>query len=143
MIVFISCALPVIKPDDGTTPDIPVKTEQGRVEKKEPDQPIISRTRPKPPSGPNPRAVAAIPLIEQGRGFIKAGKPDDAIRVLERAVNLHSQNGEIYYHLAEAWLMKGNINQAGVYNRLARRYLRNKPTWLDQLQRQENEIESR
>ncbi len=140
---MVGCTLPVIAPDSGSTSDIPAKSDQDPDGKKEPRQPTISRNRPKPPSGQNPRAVAALSLIEQGRAFIAAEKPDAAIRVLERAVNLHSQNGEVYYHLAQAWLIKGNVKQAEVYNRLARRYLKNKPAWSGRLQRQKEEIQAR
>jgi hypothetical protein len=43
---------------------------------------------------------------------LRSNKPDEAVRTLERAVNLHPTNGGNYYYLAEAWLMKGNVRQA-------------------------------
>jgi predicted Zn-dependent protease len=80
--------------------------------------------------GLNPRALAALQLTEQGRMFLENKQPDDAIGILERALNLNPDNGRNYYYLAEAWLMKGNIGQAVQFNRLARIYLKNDNEWL-------------
>jgi len=60
-------------------------------------------------SGLSPRALAALQLTEQGRMFLENNQPDDAIGILERALNLNPDNGRNYYYLAEAWLMKWNI----------------------------------
>ena len=84
---------------------------------------------PTPKSQNSPRTVALLSLVDQGRAYLKQDRPDAAIRVLERAVNINPQRGESYYYLSEAWLMKENYSQALEYNRLAETYLGNDPQW--------------
>lgn len=72
--------------------------------------------------------------------MIDGNRPDDAIRVLERAVNLHPQLGENYFYLAEAWLQKGNPEQASEFNRLAAIYLDADPQWLQRIKNQKTRI---
>jgi tetratricopeptide (TPR) repeat protein len=81
-------------------------------------------------SGLSPRALAALQLTEQGRIFLENRQPDEAIGILERALNLNPDNGRNYYYIAEAWLMKGNIGQAAEFNRLAGIYLKDDNEWL-------------
>jgi tetratricopeptide (TPR) repeat protein len=70
-------------------------------------------------------------------------QPDDAIRVLEQAVNLNPTAGQNYYYLSEAWLMKRNPGQAREYNSLAASYLQNDPEWKGRVQEQRERIERR
>jgi Flp pilus assembly protein TadD len=88
----------------------------------------------------SPMALAALALSDQGQAHLRNGKPDEAIRVLERAINLHSQNGETYYYLAEAWLMKGNAAQAKEFNHLAAMYVKTDADWRRRVQSQEERI---
>jgi tetratricopeptide (TPR) repeat protein len=83
--------------------------------------------------GLSPRALAALQLTEQGRMFLENNQPDDAIGILERALNLNPNNGRNYYYLAEAWLMKWNIEQATEFNRLAEIYLKDDSEWLSRV----------
>ena len=92
--------------------------------------------------GLSPRALAALQLTEQGRMFLENNQPDDAIGILERALNLNPNNGRNYYYLAEAWLMKGNIAQAAEFNRLAEIYFKDDKLWLDRLMEQQERIKS-
>jgi len=92
---------------------------------------------------PAPRALASLRLTEQGRLLLEAGKPDEAIRVLERAISLHSTSGQNYYYLAEAWLLKGNITQARECNRLASLYLEEEPEWRARVMAQRDRIMKR
>lgn len=92
---------------------------------------------------PSPRALASLRLTEQGRLLLEAGKPDEAIRVLERAISLHSTSGQNYYYLAEAWLLKGNITQARECNRLASLYLEEEPEWRARVMAQRDRIMKR
>jgi hypothetical protein len=94
--------------------------------------------RPKPK--PTPQLIASLTLVDQARVLIDSNRPDDAIRLLERAVNLHPQNGQTYYYLAEAWLKKGDILQAGEFHRLAGVYLKYDGDWSSQLKLQEQKI---
>lgn len=92
------------------------------------------------PVKPSPRALASLQLTEQGRKFLESGDPDDAIRMLEQALNLDPVNGQNYYYLSEAWLMKGNISQAAEFNRLAAIYLEDDDKWLYQVIQQRERI---
>lgn len=82
-------------------------------------------------------------FTEQARLLIQQNKPDEALRVLERAVALYPTNGRNYYYLAEAWLMKGNIPQAREFNSLAALYLRDEPEWTIRVKVQQERIRKR
>lgn len=94
------------------------------------------------PQKPSPRAIAALQLTEQARLFLESDNPDDAIRILERAINLNPTNGQNYYYLSEAWLMKGDIAQATEFNRLAAIYLED-DEWMYRLMQQRELIKKR
>ena len=89
---------------------------------------------------PSPRALAALQLVDQGRMFLERGQPDDAIGILERALNLNPASGMNYYYLSEAWLMKGNMVQAAEFNRLAEIYFKNDSPWMDRVMEQRQRI---
>lgn len=89
----------------------------------------------------NPRVLAALQLTAQGRLFLKEDRPDDAIGVFEQAINLNPSNGLNYYYLSEAWLMKGDIDQAAEFNRLAEIYFNNDSEWLVNVIQQRERIE--
>jgi tetratricopeptide (TPR) repeat protein len=113
------------------------------VEKPPVREPLPPQTEKPPDPSVNkqsPMALAALALSDQGRAYLKNGKPDEAIRVLERAVNLHPQNGENYYYLAEAWLLKGNAIQAKEFNHLAAIYVKADPEWVLRVQSQRTRI---
>ena len=92
------------------------------------------------PVKPSPRAVASLRLIDQGRLFLESGNPDHAIRLYEQALNLDPANGQNYYYLSEAWIMKGNIAQAAEFNRLAAIYLEDDAKWMDRVMQQRERI---
>ena len=71
---------------------------------------------------------------------MEGGKPDDAITMLERAVNLNPTNGRNYFYLSEAWLLKGNNAQAEEFNHLAAIYLREDPVWMAKVRDQKERI---
>jgi tetratricopeptide (TPR) repeat protein len=79
--------------------------------------------------GLSPSALASLRLTEQGRMLLESGKPDDAISILERAINLNPTNGQNYYYLSEAWLFKGRFTQAEKFNGLAEIDLKEDPEW--------------
>ena len=93
------------------------------------------------PEEPSPRAVASLRLTERARGFIAMNQPDEAIRTLERSINLNPDNGINYYYLAEAWVLKRNRSQAAEFNRLAIIYLKELPEWRTRLAQQKQRIE--
>jgi hypothetical protein len=88
-----------------------------------------------------PRATASLRLTEQARLLIESKKPDDAISILEKAVNIDANNGQNYYLLAEAWLMKGNHKQAKEFNRIAGMYLNDDAGWAQKVQQQKERID--
>lgn len=112
------------------------------------------KTAPQPPAAvpvpepddrakaPAPRTLASLRLTEQARWLIETNKPDDAIRILEQAINLDPNNGRNYYFLAEAWLMKNNKAQAIEFNRLAGIYLGEDAAWMERVQQQKERIDS-
>ncbi len=102
--------------------------------------PQNQRTEDPPVNNQSPMALAALNFSEQGQAYLKNRKPDEAIRALERAVNLNPKNGENYYYLAEAWLMKGNAVQAREFNRLAEMYVKAGPEWIQRIQSQKDRI---
>ena len=87
------------------------------------------------------RALASLELTAQGRRLIEDGQPDQAIAVLERAVSLHAGNGQNYYYLAQAWLIKKNRAQARACNRLAALYLKDDGRWSWRVQQQAAQID--
>ena len=88
----------------------------------------------------NPRVMASLQLTDQGRRLVEDRKPDKAIRVLEQAVSLHPTNGQNYYYLSEAWLMKGSAAQANEFNQLAEIHLKEDDAWMIQVANQADRI---
>jgi len=105
-----------------------------------PDTAVIPEEPKEPEDRLGPRAVASLQMTEQGRELIERNKVDDAIAVLERAVSLNPGNGQNYYYLAEAWLQKRNISQAGEFNSLAGTYLEGDKTWMVKVEEQKKRI---
>lgn len=91
---------------------------------------------------PSPQARASLRLTEQARLLIESKKPDEAIRTLERSLNIDPQNGQNYYFLAEAWMMKGNKKQALEFNRMAEIYLARDDSWMTKIFDQKERIEN-
>jgi tetratricopeptide (TPR) repeat protein len=88
----------------------------------------------------NPRVAASLQLTDQGRRLLEERKPDKAIRVLEQAVSLYPTNGQNYYYLSEAWLMKGSVAQAKEFNQLAEIHLKEDNVWMIQVANQADRI---
>jgi predicted Zn-dependent protease len=123
-----SCAAPILVPSS-LPPESRLPPPQGAEE--------VSRT----PAQPSPRVLASLRLTDQGRTLLERGQTDDAISLLERAVSLHPTNGENYYYLAEAWLVKGNRAQAEEFNHLAGTYLKEDSHWMEKVLGQRKRIE--
>jgi tetratricopeptide (TPR) repeat protein len=88
----------------------------------------------------NPREVASFQLTDQGRRLLEDHQPDKAIRILEQAVSLYPTNGQSYYYLSEAWLMKGFAAQAKEFNLLAEIHLKEDPAWMIRVAKQADRI---
>ena len=102
-----------------------------------PDQ---EQVEPDSEQAPDPRTMASLQLTEQGRRLVEAGKSDQAIRVLEQAISLNPANGQNYYYLAEAWLIKKNLTEAREFNSLAELHLKDDTAWLERVARQADRI---
>ncbi len=100
----------------------------------------VPEKRVEPPQPPTPRMVASLRLTEEARLSLEAGKTDQAIRTLERAMNLNPSNGQNFYYLSEAWLIKKNLRQAQEFNRLAAIYLKNDSSWMSRVVEQAERI---
>ena len=89
---------------------------------------------------PSPRVLASLKLTDQGRRLIEAGQADNAISVLEQAISLNPNNGQNYYYLSEAWLMKGFAAEARQFNSLAESHLTGNKDWEKLVARQAERI---
>jgi predicted Zn-dependent protease len=90
--------------------------------------------------GPSPRTLASLQLTERARLLLEKDEPDEAIRMLERAINLNPANGQNYYYLSEVWIMKENTAQAMGFNRLAGIYLEGNSEWMARVIEQQERI---
>ena len=116
-----------------------------------PETPPPPAERPAPtPSVPSPDAVekelnsreqVAAVLTDQGRGLLKTGRVDGAIRLFEQAVSQSPHYGPAYFYLAEAWMAKNNGPQARAFHDQAALYLQGQPDWAARLERQQIEID--
>ena len=92
------------------------------------------------PDQPSQRVLASLKLTDQGRRYVDAGDADRAIRVLEQAISLNSNNGQNYYYLSEAWLLKGFAAEARQFNGLAESHLTGDKDWEKLVTRQAERI---
>jgi cytochrome c-type biogenesis protein CcmH/NrfG len=118
-VIVAACAKPALK-------EVPIEAQ---------DPPTVEET-----AEENPRVTASLQLTDQGRRLLEDHKPDKAIRVLEQAVSLHPTNGQNYYYLSEAWLMKGSATQAKEFNQLAEIHLKEDSAWMVQVANQADRI---
>mgnify|MGYP002813476013 CR=1 FL=1 len=88
------------------------------------------------------RTKAAGEFRQRACKFLEKRKPDDAINLLERAISLDPKEGQNYYHLSRAWLMKGNTAQALEFNNLAGIYLGESDEWNQKVEDQKKSIEN-
>ena len=91
----------------------------------------------------SPRAQASLRLTEQARDLLEQDRSDDAIMVLERAMNLNPANGLNYYYLSEAWLLRGMVEKAKKFNILASSGLEASPIWMERVREQRERIAER
>jgi cytoskeletal protein RodZ len=60
----------------------------------------------------SPQRQASMQQVSQARGQLERGKPDAAIRTIEKAVRIDARNGEAFILLARAWKQKGEKRKA-------------------------------
>jgi tetratricopeptide (TPR) repeat protein len=113
-------------------PDAPPKVTGVDIEdSQETEEPEESRI-----TEPSSRIRAARDINLKAAGLLDKNKPDAAIDLLERAIAIDPSNGETYYYLSRAWLMKGDKEQAYEFNRLAEIYMEDDGDWHRQVQEQ-------
>ena len=59
---------------------------------------------------------------------------------MEQAISLNPGNGQNYYYLSEAWLLKGFAAEARQFNRLAKSHLTDDKDWEKLVNRQAERI---
>lgn len=64
------------------------------------------------PEEQSPQLLASMQLVNQAKPSLDRGKPDTAIPMLEKAIQLEVQNPEAYMLLARAWRQKGARQKA-------------------------------
>lgn len=60
----------------------------------------------------SPQRQASMQQVSLAKGQLERGKPDAAIRTLEKAVRIDARNGEAFIVLAKAWKQKGENRKA-------------------------------
>ncbi len=132
MLVQISCSPKGIQPTPGPTrrPVSDKPPAASAPAAKEQDVPKL-----------RPRMLASLELTKRAQRLIAQGRPDRAIRMLERAVGLAPANGQNYYYLAEAWLLKEKPEQAFNFNGLASIHLGTDNSWKKRIINQKQRIE--
>lgn len=68
---------------------------------------------------PQPQYLASMHLVKKANGSLTQKKPDQAIPVLEEAIQVDVHNGEAFYALAKAWRMKGSRQKALEFSKKA------------------------
>ncbi|MGD9974146.1 MAG: tetratricopeptide repeat protein [Desulfatirhabdiaceae bacterium] len=101
---------------------------------------VPPHSQPEAPKKTDSRTIASLRLTDQAQKLIASNQPDQAIRIIEQAIAIDPTNGQNYYFLAEAWLMKGDRNQAMSFNRLAEIYLETDAAWVLKVTRQKEKI---
>lgn len=146
MLLSAGCARKVVAPVPAPSP-VPVKSSPEPekaappVTDKAPADPTESGdVTPPTPAPPSPRQLASLQLSEQGRRLLYEGRLDEAITMFERGVGLNPGNGELYYYLAEAWILKGDPDRATEFNRLAALYLNRDAGWMKRINEQKRSI---
>lgn len=81
----------------------------------EESEPPVEKKQP----APQPQYLASMHLVEKANGSLTQKKPDQAIPVLEEAIQVDVHNGEAFYSLAKAWRMKGSRQKALEFSKKA------------------------
>lgn len=59
-----------------------------------------------------PQRIASLELVERARELALSGKVDEALGLLERAIEVDAYNGDAFYEMARCWELKGNHSAA-------------------------------
>lgn len=72
-------------------------------------------------------------LVNQARGPLDRGKPDSAIPLLEKAIQIDAQNAEAFMLLARAWKQKNSKQKALEFARKAELLYHGQPAKLKEV----------
>jgi tetratricopeptide (TPR) repeat protein len=121
------------EPMPETTPtDAPPPYDVGSIQATTPvsDQPLtalIAGTR------GQPALNASLRFAEQGRQALESSKPEDAIRVLGRAISIDPTDPYAYFYLGRAYMIKKDYAQALAFFGRSEVGLRTVPAWLGEV----------
>lgn len=101
-------------------------------------QPLRSVEGPSVVKSPRGRAVQS--LIKQGKTQLEQGDEDAALASFGRGISLDPNCGACEYGLAEAWLKKGDREQAREHHLRALRLLGDKVAWRERLNEQKKAL---
>lgn len=82
---------------------------------------------------PQPQYMASMHLVEKANGSLKQKKPDQAIPVLEEAIQVDVYNGDAFFSLARAWRMKGSRNKSMEFAKKAEILFQDQPAKLKEV----------
>jgi len=82
------------------------------------------------PESSSPQNVASAELVNQARELALAGRTEEALRRLERAVELNAYNGDAFYEMARCWEIRGDHERALTFINRAIAIFRGKPSKL-------------
>lgn len=94
----------------------------------------------KKPETQSPQLLASMQLVNEARGPLDRGKPDLAIPVLERAIQVDVQNPEAFMLLARAWRQKGARKKALEFAKKAEILYQDDPARLGEVFRLEADL---
>lgn len=75
-------------------------------------QPSSTAGGPRVPEEKSPQRIASAELVDRARNLALSGQVDEALGLLERAIEIDAYNGEAFYEMARCWELKGNHNRA-------------------------------
>jgi tetratricopeptide (TPR) repeat protein len=77
-----------------------------------------------------PQQVASLHLVDTANAHLKKGNADEAVRILEQAIQVDSYNGDAFFGLARAWRMKGSREKAMEFSTKAEILFQDEPVKL-------------
>lgn len=77
-----------------------------------------------------PQQLASMHLVDQAEAALAQANANQAITVLEQAIQVDVYNGQAFYDLAQAWHMKGSLSKALEFANKAEILFQNDPAKL-------------
>ncbi|MGH7571484.1 MAG: tetratricopeptide repeat protein [Gemmatimonadota bacterium] len=111
-VVVVSCGgtarqPPRTTPDSRPSPTAESDDPRGATEE-EPREISTDRALADDPGAGTPEREASLQVIEEGKGYLIAGRVGEAVRRFERATRIDPTNGFAYYYLGRGRIELGN-----------------------------------